>query len=158
MKQQVRVLIADDQVTLRRALQAVLAAWPEIKVVGVGASGVSVAQLIEICRPTLVLMDLPTPGPTVSRDEGLDGLEVIRLVKTRWPQVRLVVLTMHTAQKMAALAAGADTYLLKGCTAETLRNALHQPGQTAAMTELRWPATVRSRPARPGDAFQLNDE
>jgi two-component system secretion response regulator SsrB len=131
MKQPVRVLIADDQVPICQALQALLAAWPEIKVVGVGASGVSVVQLMEKCRPTLVIMDLPAPGPAVSRDEGLDGLEVIRLVKTRWPQVRLVVLTMHTARRAAALAAGADAYLLKGCTAETLHDMLRQPEQAA---------------------------
>jgi DNA-binding NarL/FixJ family response regulator len=131
MDQRVRVLIADDQVHIRQGLQAVLAAWPEINVVGVGASSADVAQLVAKCRPAVALMDLPMPGRGLSGDEGEDGLETIRLIKSRWPQVRIVVLTMYTTHRVAALAAGADAFLLKGCAAEALRDALLQPGPAA---------------------------
>ena len=54
----------------------------------------------------------------------MDGLEAIRLIKSRWPQVRIVVLTMYTTHRAAALAAGADAFLLKGCPAQDLLEAI----------------------------------
>ena len=108
----VRVLIADDHVHIRRGLQALLAAWPEIEVGGVAASSVEVLQLVEKCQPDVVLMDIPPSGPAVSETDGVDRLEAIRFVKSRWPQVGIVVLTMYTAPRAAALAAGADAFLL----------------------------------------------
>jgi DNA-binding NarL/FixJ family response regulator len=50
----------------------------------------------------------------------MDGLEATRLIKKNWPQVRVVILTMHPDQRAAALNAGADAFLLKGCQGETL--------------------------------------
>ena len=144
MEQRVRVLIADDQVHIRQGLQALLAAWPEINVVGAGASGTGVAQLVAKCRPAVALMDLPMAGRGLSGDEKADGLETIRLIKSRWPQVRIVVLTMYTTHRAAALAAGADVFLLKGCPAEALRDALLQP--RPAPTERANPTAESSRP------------
>ena len=132
MEQRVRVLIADDQVHIRQGLQALLTVWPEIEVVGMTANAIEAVQLVEKCRPDVALMDIPMPvlarpaldGRPGSRAEGMDGLEAIRLIKSRQPQVRIVVLTMYTAQRAAALAAGADAYLLKGCLADDLLQAI----------------------------------
>ena len=129
MDQRVQVLIADDEVHTRQGLQALLAAWPEIKVVGAAANGVEAVQLVEKCRPDVALMDIPMPVPALSGAEEMDGLEAIRLIKSRQPQVRIVVLTMYTAHRAAALAAGADAFLLKGCPAQDLLDAIasHHP-------------------------------
>ena len=127
MEQRVRVLIADDQVHIRKGLQALLTAWPEIEVVGMAANGVEVVQLVEKCRPDVALMDIPMPVPALSGAEGMEGLEAIRLIKSRWPQVRIVVLTMYTAHRAAVLAAGADAFLLKGCPAQDLLEAIVSP-------------------------------
>ena len=132
MDQRVQVLIADYEVHTRRGLQALLAAWPQIEVVGVAANGVEAVQMVEKCQPDVALMDIPGPVPARSRGpersegsaEGMDRLEVIRLIKSRWPQVRIVVLTMYTARRAAALAAGADAFLLKGCLAQDLLEAI----------------------------------
>jgi DNA-binding NarL/FixJ family response regulator len=131
MKQRVRVLIADDQVHTRQGLQALLAAWPEIEVVGVAEHSAQTIHLVEERRPDVALVDM-MPGPVLGQDpehsEGsakdIGGLEAIRLIKSRWPQVRVVVLTMYATHRAAALAAGADTLLLKGCLAQDLQNAL----------------------------------
>jgi two-component system response regulator DesR len=128
MDQRVRVLIADDQVHIRKGLQALLTAWPEIEVVGMAANGMEAVQLVEKYRPDVALMDISMPVPARSGAEGTDGLEAIRLIKSRWPQVRIVVLTMYTAHRAAALAAGADAFLLKGCPAEALQEAILKPG------------------------------
>jgi DNA-binding NarL/FixJ family response regulator len=132
MEQQVRVLIADDQVHTRQGLQALLAAWPEIEVVGAAADGTEAVELVEKCRPDVALVDIAMPVPALSAldgrpgsgAEGMDGLEAIRLIKFRQPQVRIVVLTMYAARRAAALAAGADAFLLKGCPAQDLLDAI----------------------------------
>jgi DNA-binding NarL/FixJ family response regulator len=51
---------------------------------------------------------------------GMDGLQATRCIKKNWPQVRVIVLTMYPDQRTAALEAGADAFLMKGCLAETL--------------------------------------
>jgi len=124
MDQRVQVLIADDEVHTRQGLQALLAAWPEIKVVGAAANGIETVQLLEKCRPDVALMDIPMPVPALSGAEGMEGLEAIRLIKSRWPQVRIVVLTMYATHRAAVLAAGADAFLLKGCLAQDLLEAI----------------------------------
>lgn len=135
MDQRVQVLIVDHEVHTRQGLQALLAAWPQVVVVG-AANGAEAVQLLEKCQPDVALMDIPRPAPARSRDpersigsaDGMDGLEVIRLIKNRWPQVRMVVLTMYSTHRAAALAAGADAFLLKGCPAEALQDAILKTG------------------------------
>jgi len=132
MDQRVQVLIVDHEVHTRQGLQALLAAWPQIEVVGMAANGAEAVQLVEKCQPDVALMDIPMPVPALSKSpersegsiESMDGLEVIRLIKSRQPQVRIVVLTMYTTHRTAALAAGADAFLLKGCPAQDLLEAI----------------------------------
>jgi DNA-binding NarL/FixJ family response regulator len=54
----------------------------------------------------------------------MDGLEATRLIKDRWPEVKLVVLTMYRAFRSEALAAGADAFLVKGCPPDRLLEAI----------------------------------
>ena len=124
MDQRVQVLIVDHEVHTRQGLQALLAAWPQIEVVGVAANGVEAVQMVEKCQPDVALMDIPMPVPALSGAEGMEGLEAIRLIKSRWPQVRIVVLTMYSTHRAAVLAAGADAFLLKGCLAQDLLEAI----------------------------------
>ena len=116
------------------------------------ANGVEAVQLVEKCQPDVALMDIPMPvlalpaldGRPGSGAEGMDGLEAIRLIKSRWPQVRIVVLTMYTAHRAAALAAGADAFLLKGCPAQDLLEAI------VSHAALSTPDGRRSATARSG--------
>ena len=95
-----QVLIVNHEAHTCRGLQALLAVWPQIEVVGT-ANGVEVVQMVEKCQPDVALMDIPMPVPARSSRsersersiESMDGLEVVRLIKSRWPQVRIVVLT-----------------------------------------------------------------
>jgi len=124
MKQRVRVLIADHEAHTRGGLQALLSAWPQIEVVGAATNGAETIQLVEDYRPDVVLVDIPTLVAGKRADRERDGLEAIRLIKSRWPQIRLVVLTMYATHQAAALAAGADAFLLKGCLAQDLLEAI----------------------------------
>jgi DNA-binding NarL/FixJ family response regulator len=111
-----RVLIADDRRRSRSGLRAVLALRPEIEIVGEAVDGEEAVRLVEKYRPDVVLMDARMPV--------MDGLEATRLIKERWPEIRVVVLTIHPSCRTDALAAGADVFLVKGCPAGELLAAI----------------------------------
>jgi DNA-binding NarL/FixJ family response regulator len=120
-----RVLIADDQSRARRSLQALLTAmrWSQdglseslVETVGEAGDGRQALDQVEALHPDVVVMELHMPA--------LDGMAVIRTIKSRWPEVRVVVLTMYATDRAAALAAGADAYLLKGCPTGELLEAV----------------------------------
>ena len=112
MAQPIRVLIADNSVRAREGLRALLATWPELMVVGEVANGQDAVQQVAECQPDVVLMDLHMPG--------LDGVQATELIKQQWPAVTVIVLTMYAAEQSAALAAGADAFLIKGSAPERL--------------------------------------
>jgi DNA-binding NarL/FixJ family response regulator len=116
MAQLTRLLIVDDSARARVGLRHLLTTWPEIEVVGEAANGQDAVRLVAECRPDVVLMDLEMPV--------LDGVAATRLIKQQWPAVTVVVLTMYPAQQAAALAAGADAFVIKGGTPERLLTAL----------------------------------
>ena len=112
MKQTIRILIADDRTPSRYGLKALLDTEAEIELVGEAADGREVVHLVEEYRPDVVLMDIRMPE--------MNGLEATRIIKDRWPEVRVIMLTLHPSYQSDALAAGADAFLLKGCEAEEL--------------------------------------
>src|SRR5450759_5254116 len=116
MNPAVRIVIADDQLRAREALKAVLANYPQLQVVGEAANGIDAVEMVRVCSPDTLLVDLSMPV--------MDGLETTRLVKHQWPHTRVVVLTMYAAERLQALAAGADAFLLKGGPIECLLNEL----------------------------------
>ena len=67
-------------------------------------------------RPDAVVMDI--------RMRGMDGLEATRRIKSQWPEVRVIVLTLRAEYEAEALAAGADVFLVKGGPPEMLRDAI----------------------------------
>jgi DNA-binding NarL/FixJ family response regulator len=105
----IRVLLADDQATLRGAFRILLDAQPDITVVGEAGDGHAAVRLARELRPDVVLADVRMPG--------LDGLEVTRLLAG--PEVsdplRLVVVTTFDLDEYVhgALRNGACGFLLK---------------------------------------------
>ncbi len=133
MPHPIRVLIADDNTRSRNGLRALLGTarlcpppacrtgthnetWPEVEVVGEAADGQEAVRQVTECRPDVVLMDARMPK--------MDGLEATRLIKNRWPRIKVVVLTMYTIYRTEAVAAGADAFLAKGCPDEELLAAI----------------------------------
>ena len=116
MAQPTRVLIADDSVHAREGLRALLRMRPEIEVVGEAANGQDAVRLVAECRPDIVLMDLQMPV--------LDGVQATQLIKQQWPAVTVIALTVYTMEQSAALAAGADAFLIKGSAPAQLLAAL----------------------------------
>jgi DNA-binding NarL/FixJ family response regulator len=107
-----QILIVDDQPRARQSLKALLATWPQVKEIREAANGQEAVHLVEESRPDVVLMDVRMPE--------MDGLEVTRLIKARWPQVKVIVLSMYADYMADALAAGADAFVSKGEPPERL--------------------------------------
>jgi len=116
MSEQCKVLIADDNGRARLGLRALLALRPEIEIAGEAADGREAVQRVRDGQPDVVLMDARMPQ--------MDGLEATRQIKARWPQVRIVVVSMYASHRAEALAAGADVFLVKGCPAGELLAAI----------------------------------
>jgi two-component system nitrate/nitrite response regulator NarL len=106
MMEPCRVLIADDSVRARFGLRALLALQSEIEVVGEAADGLKAVEVVRDGQPDVVLMDIRMPL--------LDGLEVAQRIKELWPEIRVVIMSMDAHHRGAALAAGADAFLVKG--------------------------------------------
>lgn len=116
MKRCIRVLITDDRSRSRDGLRVLLATWPQVEVVAEATNGRDAVRMVEECRPDVVLMDARMPV--------MDGCEAARIIKGNWPGCRVVVLTMYVSHRADALAAGADSFLVKGCPPEELLEAI----------------------------------
>jgi DNA-binding NarL/FixJ family response regulator len=129
MKQRVRVLIADDQQPTRQGLNALLALYPEVELVGEAADGLEAVQMVAERRPDVVVMDMLMPV--------MDGLEATRHIKKQWSEVKVIGLTMYNRYKALAFSAGIDDFLIKGCATETLLDAIlnSRPRQSEANQE-----------------------
>jgi DNA-binding NarL/FixJ family response regulator len=103
----IRVLICDDQAIARHGLQMILSTAPDVQIVGQAENGQAALDLIAQTNPDLVLMDLKMPK--------LNGVQATRLIKQRFPAVRVLVLTTYDADEWVfdAVRAGANGYLLK---------------------------------------------
>jgi DNA-binding NarL/FixJ family response regulator len=103
----VRTVLVDDHGIVRTAIRRALEGVARIRVVGEAEEGVEAIRLISELRPDLVILDLSMPG--------LDGLDIIPLVKRRSPESRIVVLTglADSGTMKQAFALGADAFTLK---------------------------------------------
>jgi DNA-binding NarL/FixJ family response regulator len=103
----VRVVLVDDQAMVRTGLRMVLAAEPDIEVVGEAADGASGVRVVTELRPDVVLLDVRMPG--------MDGLEAARRILATDLPTRVIVLTTFDEDEYvaAALRAGVSGFLLK---------------------------------------------
>lgn len=114
----IRVLLADDHTLVRAGIRGLVAALPDVEVVGETGDGQEALRLAETLRPDLVLLDIGMPG--------LNGLEVAARLAKADPTIRVIILSMHTSEEyvLQALRAGAAAYLLKGSAVAELEVAI----------------------------------
>lgn len=118
MMMETKVLLADDHAILREGLRMVLDAQPQIKVVGEADDGRQAVEMAERLHPDVIVMDIAMPN--------LNGLEATRQIKRRWPEIRVVILTMHENHQylMQIVKAGATGAVLKRSAGTELLTAI----------------------------------
>jgi len=114
-----RVVVADDQTTVRDGLVTLLDLLPDIDVVGTAADGEQAVALVAQHGPDVVLMDLRMPR--------LDGIAATARIRAEHLHTQVVVLTTYADETsiLAALHAGALGYLTKDAGREQIARALH---------------------------------
>lgn len=118
MNEKKRILIVEDHTLLRAGIKALLSQDTGIDIVGEAENGRDSVRLAGTLAPDLVLTDLSMAG--------MNGIESIVDIKRRYPDIRVLVLTIHKEDEyiFAALRAGADGYLLKDASHDELRIAI----------------------------------
>lgn len=136
----IRVLLADDHQVLRDGLRALLNSEADMRVVGEAGTGGEAIRLVLEVQPDVVVMDLGMPG--------VSGLDAIREIRRQNPQIRVLVLSMHSGREvvMQAIKAGCDGYVPKSSAHTNLLRAirvvysgeryLHPTAATAVVDEL----------------------
>jgi DNA-binding NarL/FixJ family response regulator len=122
MSGRVRVLLADDNGRFRQLLRRLLEREPGIVVVAEASNGAEALELAEVHVPDVVLMDLSMPG--------VDGLEATLELKSRIPQVAVLMLSVADKEHeiAAGLAGGASEFLVKGTPAAEIVAAIRRYG------------------------------
>jgi DNA-binding NarL/FixJ family response regulator len=102
-----RILIADDHDIVRDGLKMIIESQGDLRVVGTACDGHDVIRRAEELHPDIILMDISMPE--------LNGIEASRLIKVRYPGIRIIILSMHYTSEhvFRAMYAGAQGYLLK---------------------------------------------
>jgi len=132
MSERIRVLVVDDQPRARQSLKVLLTTCPQVKEVKEAPLAREAIYLIQESPPDVVLMDVQMPE--------MDGLQATRLIKAKWPQVKVIVLTMYTEYAAEAQAAGADAFICKGEPPErlfaTLEDVMEQVSDTSHVSAI----------------------
>ncbi len=115
-----RLIVVDDHSLAREGLWDMLADEPEFEMIGEAANGREALALCSRLHPDLVLMDVRMPE--------MDGLTATRKIKERYPEISVLMVTMHENPDylLEALKAGAAGYVLKDAPQHEVVAAVHQ--------------------------------
>jgi len=114
----IRVAIVEDHALTRAGIKTALEGQSDFQVVAEAGDGKSGLTEIERATPDVAILDIGLPG--------IDGIELTRRLRAQTREVRVVILTMHDLDReiLAALAAGADAYVVKGSDPSNLLTAV----------------------------------
>jgi len=103
----IKVLLAEDHTIVRKGIRSLLDDQPNIEVIGEAEDGREAIEKVEKLAPDIILMDNTMPI--------LNGLEATRQIKKRFPEIKILILTMHTNEEyiLQFLRVGASGYLVK---------------------------------------------
>lgn len=113
------ILLADDHDLFREGLASLINAQTDLRVTGQALDGLQALELALRLRPDLVIMDVNMPL--------CDGLEATRLIRSEWPEARILILTVHDedAKLFEAVKSGAAGYVLKNTSSVEFLKAVH---------------------------------
>lgn len=112
------MVLADDHDMVRAGLRSMLESFAGVEVVGEAGDGRAALEIIDEQQPHLAVLDITMPE--------MNGIEVTRRLAERWPEIRTLILSVHTDEQhiLGALDAGADGYVQKHADESLLRKAL----------------------------------
>ncbi|WP_020682183.1 response regulator [Marinobacterium rhizophilum] len=121
----IRVLLADDHPLVLEGISSRLETEPHLEVVGLAHNGLQALELAERLQPDVVMMDVSMPV--------MNGLEATQAFHSRFPAVRVLILSMHDNREyiLQLIRAGASGYILKDVSSDELIKAIemvHQGG------------------------------
>jgi two-component system response regulator NreC len=114
----IKIVLADDHQIVRHGLRSLLAAEPDMEIVGEADNGRAVVRLVQEKSPQVVIMDISMPD--------LNGIEATRQIMNEAPGIKVIALSMHSDSLFVLnmFKAGASGYLLKDCALEELVKAV----------------------------------
>ena len=113
-----RIVLADDHVLLRHGIKTIIEGGEGMVVVGEASDGLELLEVLKGITSDMVILDISMAG--------LRGIEATSEIKMIYPEIKVLMLTMHKRKEYFyhALSAGADGYLLKEDTATELFSAI----------------------------------
>ncbi|MBC7254001.1 MAG: response regulator [Actinobacteria bacterium] len=137
----VGVVVVDDHESVRASISRIVSLQEDMTILGEAPDGRSALEVVERTRPDLVLVDIRMPE--------MDGLELIRILRSNYPHLRIVALSAHEDELYVseALKHGADTYVLKGVPLKELVSTIRRviQGRVDLPSEVTEPLINRFR-------------
>jgi DNA-binding NarL/FixJ family response regulator len=112
------VILAEDHVLVRQGLRRIIQEDPGVQVIYEAGDGEELLGLLQDSTPDIVIMDISMPR--------LGGLEAARIIKKHYPQIKIMILTMHKGKSFfeEAMEIGVDAYVLKDEADTALNSAI----------------------------------
>ncbi len=143
MAKKIKVLLVDDHALVRRGFRLMLDDDPEIEVAAEASDGEEAVQLAAKVKPRVVVMDCALPK--------MDGMEATRQIKKQFPEVAVLMLSMHSEDTWVRLAleSGANGYILKSAVDLDLADAIKRvaAGNTVLDPRVSLPAVLKGERA-----------
>nr|WP_315152971.1 response regulator transcription factor [uncultured Flavobacterium sp.] len=116
--EKIKIIIADDHTMFLQGIVSLLESEENIAILGKAENGNEVFKIMENCIPDIILLDISMPE--------MDGIEVSKIVKQKYPLVKILIVSTHSNTQMIAklIRIGIDGYLLKNAEKKELLHAI----------------------------------
>lgn len=157
----IKIVIVDDHEVVRVGLKSLLNMVDGFEVVGEAGSATEAEQVVGVVRPHVVVMDIRMPGES--------GIEACRVIRSNWPEVKVIMLTSYSDDEavIGSIMAGASGYVLKKIGTEELVDAIKRvaageslldPGVTGRILQRMRGETEETGPPIPGGETLTDQE
>ena len=143
------ILLVDDHILFRQGLKRLIEDISGLEVIGEAGDGLELLSLLNSLTPDMIILDISMPN--------LRGIEAISRIKTKFPEVKVLILSMHREYLHQALAAGADGYLLKEDAERVLLAAIEKIRQGKAYISPRLAEEMAAVAASPLEPLSLRE-